>query len=100
MIHVYVVRFSSLYPKKLPDLSCHESFSAENLPRFREKRNIGEISYFVKLRWDTVYVVLCGRYGNPNITWARLVQPTVDMCRNGITVSWTVAKILRGIPAF
>lgn len=29
------------------------------------------------------------RYGNPNITWSRLVGPTVKMCREGITVSWT-----------
>eukprot|EP00090_Calanus_glacialis_P004532 TRINITY_DN13387_c0_g1_i1.p1 TRINITY_DN13387_c0_g1~~TRINITY_DN13387_c0_g1_i1.p1 ORF type:complete len:490 (+),score=135.18 TRINITY_DN13387_c0_g1_i1:1-1470(+) len=29
------------------------------------------------------------RYGNASITWRRLVEPTVAMCREGITVSWT-----------
>jgi len=29
------------------------------------------------------------RYGNASITWRRLVEPTVRMCREGITVSWT-----------
>ena len=29
------------------------------------------------------------RFGNTSISWARLVAPTVKMCREGITVSWT-----------
>ena len=29
------------------------------------------------------------RFGNTSITWSRLVAPTVRMCREGITVSWT-----------
>jgi len=36
------------------------------------------------------------RFGNPAISWSRLVKPTVDMCRTtGIHVSWTHAKTLR-----
>jgi len=34
------------------------------------------------------------RYGNPDISWARLVAPTVKMCREGIPVSWTQASVL------
>ena len=29
------------------------------------------------------------RYGNKSVTWRRLVEPTVKMCREGIPVSWT-----------
>ena len=34
------------------------------------------------------------RYGNPSITWASLIQPTIDMCRNGITVSFSMWEAL------
>lgn len=34
------------------------------------------------------------RYGNADISWRRIIQPTIDMCRNGITVSWTLAAAL------
>jgi len=35
------------------------------------------------------------RFGSDLISWSRLVAPTVDMCRTGITVSWTHASILK-----
>ena len=34
------------------------------------------------------------RYGNPDMTWSRIVQPTVDMCRQGIPVSASLAAAL------
>ena len=34
------------------------------------------------------------RYGNPDMTWSRIVQPTVDMCRDGIPVSASLAAAL------
>ena len=34
------------------------------------------------------------RYGNPDISWASLIQPAIDMCRNGITVSFSMAEAL------
>ena len=36
------------------------------------------------------------KFGNSSISWSRLMQPTIDMCRNGITVSWTHANTLAG----
>jgi len=38
------------------------------------------------------------KYGNSSISWKRLFQPTVKMCREGITVSWTQAEKLRWYP--
>ena len=35
------------------------------------------------------------KFGNPNITWSRIIQPTIDMARGGITVSRTKAEKLR-----
>lgn len=35
------------------------------------------------------------KYGNKSISWQTLFQPTIDMCRNGIYVSWTHAKVLK-----
>ncbi|XP_023326865.1 glutathione hydrolase 1 proenzyme [Eurytemora carolleeae] len=34
------------------------------------------------------------RFGCTCMSWARLVEPTINMCRNGITVSWTHANTL------
>eukprot|EP00095_Tigriopus_kingsejongensis_P011280 maker-scaffold14_size734282-snap-gene-1.21 protein:Tk11280 transcript:maker-scaffold14_size734282-snap-gene-1.21-mRNA-1 annotation:"gamma-glutamyltranspeptidase 1" len=34
------------------------------------------------------------QYGNPEISWARLIQPTVDLCRNGITNSQSAASAM------
>jgi len=34
------------------------------------------------------------RYGNSLISWARIIQPTIDMCRDGIPVSWSLASVL------
>ena len=34
------------------------------------------------------------RYGNLSISWERILQPTIDMCRNGIPVSFSFAKVL------
>lgn len=28
------------------------------------------------------------RFGNPDMPWRSLFQPTIDMCRNGVTISW------------
>ena len=35
------------------------------------------------------------RFGNPDISWESLVQPAIDMARNGVTVSWSQAKALK-----
>ena len=35
------------------------------------------------------------RFGNPDITWGRLIQPSIDLARRGITVSRTKAEKLR-----
>ena len=35
------------------------------------------------------------RFGNKNISWRRLIQPTIDMARAGIRVSRTKAEKLR-----
>ncbi len=34
------------------------------------------------------------RYGNPNITWASLVQPSVEMCLEGIPLTASASKAL------
>ena len=36
------------------------------------------------------------KYGNKNISMLSLMQPTIDMCRNGIEVSWSAVKALKG----
>ena len=35
------------------------------------------------------------KYGNKNISMLSLMQPTIDMCRNGIEVSWSAVKSLK-----
>jgi gamma-glutamyltranspeptidase/glutathione hydrolase/leukotriene-C4 hydrolase len=35
------------------------------------------------------------RFGNRSIAWRRIIQPTIDLCRGGIPVSWTLAAALR-----
>ena len=35
------------------------------------------------------------RFGNPDVSWESLVQPAIDMARNGVTVSWSQAKALK-----
>ena len=35
------------------------------------------------------------RYGNPDITWAELVQPSIDLCMEGIPVGEYTARILK-----
>ena len=34
------------------------------------------------------------KYGNKDISMMSLMQPTIDMCRNGIEVSWSAADSL------
>ena len=36
------------------------------------------------------------KYGNKEISMLELMQPTIDMCRNGIEVSWSAAEALTG----
>lgn len=33
-------------------------------------------------------------YGNPEVSWASLLQPTIDMCRNGIEVGSSLKNAL------
>ena len=35
------------------------------------------------------------KYGNKEISWQRIVQPTIDLCREGIPVTASLAKVLR-----
>lgn len=37
------------------------------------------------------------RYGNPNITWASLLEPSIKMAEEGITVSWSLASSLASV---
>jgi len=37
------------------------------------------------------------KFGNPGISWQRLLQPTIEMCREGILVSATMAETLLGL---
>lgn len=32
------------------------------------------------------------RYGNPDVSWASLIQPSIDMCLDGIEVGFSLAK--------
>eukprot|EP00095_Tigriopus_kingsejongensis_P000699 maker-scaffold58_size443543-snap-gene-2.12 protein:Tk00699 transcript:maker-scaffold58_size443543-snap-gene-2.12-mRNA-1 annotation:"gamma-glutamyltranspeptidase 1" len=34
------------------------------------------------------------RYGNPDVSWSSLLQPSIDMCRAGIKISFSLAKPL------
>jgi gamma-glutamyltranspeptidase/glutathione hydrolase/leukotriene-C4 hydrolase len=34
------------------------------------------------------------RYGNPGVSWASLLRPTIDMCRSGLTISRSLADAL------
>ena len=36
------------------------------------------------------------KYGNKEISMLELMQPTIDMCRNGIEVSWSAVEALTG----
>ena len=36
------------------------------------------------------------KYGNKEISMLELMQPTIDMCRNGIEVSWSAVEALKG----
>lgn len=36
------------------------------------------------------------KHGNADIPWMSLIQPTIDMCRKGIEVSWSAAEALKG----
>jgi gamma-glutamyltranspeptidase len=35
------------------------------------------------------------QYGDPTISWLRLLQPSIDMCTNGVTVAFSLAGALR-----
>jgi gamma-glutamyltranspeptidase len=35
------------------------------------------------------------KYKSGNVEWGELVQPTIDLCREGITVTPYLAKILK-----
>ena len=35
------------------------------------------------------------RFGNPDISWSRIMQPSIDLAREGIPVSRTLAEKLR-----
>ena len=35
------------------------------------------------------------KYGNKEISWQRILQPTIDLCRQGIPVTASLAKVLR-----
>ena len=35
------------------------------------------------------------RFGNPDIKWSDLVQPSIDLCEKGITVSTSLASAIR-----
>ena len=35
------------------------------------------------------------KYGNKKISWRKILQPTIDLCREGIPVTETLAEVLR-----
>ena len=35
------------------------------------------------------------RYGNPQVSWESLIQPSIDLCLEGIPVSFTTAQSLK-----
>ena len=35
------------------------------------------------------------KYGNKEISWQRILQPTIDLCRHGVPVTESLAKVLR-----
>ena len=35
------------------------------------------------------------KYGNPNVTWASLIEPSIKMSREGIYTSFSQAKVLK-----
>ena len=35
------------------------------------------------------------KYGNKTISWQRILQPTIDLCRQGVPVTETLAEVLR-----
>jgi len=40
------------------------------------------------------YFTAKSKYGNPNVTWASLIDPSIKMAENGIRVSWSLAEAL------
>jgi gamma-glutamyltranspeptidase len=34
------------------------------------------------------------RFGDPTVSWSRLLQPSIDMCTNGVTVAFSLAGAL------
>lgn len=38
------------------------------------------------------------RYGNPDVSWASLIQPSIDMCRQGVYVSFSAANAMANHP--
>ena len=40
------------------------------------------------------------RYGNPDVSWERILRPTITMCREGISVSTSLASALAGAKNF
>ncbi|TRY70401.1 hypothetical protein TCAL_02843 [Tigriopus californicus] len=38
------------------------------------------------------------RYGNPDVSWASLIQPSIDMCRQGVYVSFSAANAMEDHP--
>ena len=68
-------------------------------------RNIRKIELFVKCKFQgPLSIAVPGevagyweakrRYGSPDISWERLLRPTIAMLREGVTVDATLAKAL------
>ena len=34
------------------------------------------------------------RFGNRSLSWRRIIQPAIELCRDGVPVSWTLAAVL------
>ena len=35
------------------------------------------------------------KHGNPNVTWASLIEPSIKMCREGIPVTKSAADVMK-----
>lgn len=35
------------------------------------------------------------KYGSGNVTWSEIIQPTIDLCKNGVPVSEFLANVLK-----
>ena len=35
------------------------------------------------------------KYGNPDITWESLIRPSINLCLEGIPISFTTARALK-----